>query len=81
MTNPEDAKYSTDNIYHVLRGPQLDEVTVCKSYAAYLEYFEALRKAGKGTRYCYTQQFRMGRRTLYHFYLREVDEHVKGPVS
>lgn len=81
MNNPEDAKYSSENIYHVMRGPQLDEETVCKSYATYLEYFEALRKSGRGTRYLYTKMYRSGRRTYYHYYLREVVEHGKGPVS
>ena len=81
MNRPDDSKYSSDNIYYIMRGPNLDIVTVCRSYSEYLEYFKALRKAGKGTRYCYTQQFRMSGRTLYHYYLREVDEHVKGPVS
>lgn len=81
MNNPEDAKYSLENIYHVMRGPQLDDETVCKSYATYLEYFEALRKSGKGTRYLYTKMYRSGRRTYYHYYLREVVEHGKGPLS
>lgn len=81
MNNLEDAKYSPENLYHVLRGPQLDEETVCKSYSAYLEYFEALRKSGKGTRYLYTKMCRSGRRTLYHFYLREVTEHEKTTIS
>lgn len=77
MTRSDDTKYSTDNIYHICRGPQLDELTVCKSYAEYLSYFEALRKAGKGTRYLHTQMFRTGRRNIYHIYLREVVEHGK----
>lgn len=81
MIEPEDSKYSNCNIYHIMRGPHLDEVTVCRSYAEYLEYFEALRKAGKGTRYLYTQFFRSGKRTYYHFFLREVTEHVKTPLS
>ena len=75
IRDPEDTKYSHDHIYHIMRGPHLDEVTVCRSYSEYLEYFEALRKEGKGTRYCCTQQFRTGRRTIYHYYLREVVEH------
>lgn len=81
MNRIDDTKYSTDNIYHICRGPQLDDVTVCRSYADYLSYFEALRKAGKGTRYLYTQMFSTGRRNIYHFYLREVDEHEKTIVS
>lgn len=76
MTRPDDSKYSSDNIYHVMRGPQLDEETVCRSYSEYLVYFEALRKAGKGTRYLHTQMFRTGRRNIYHIYLREVVEHA-----
>lgn len=75
MIRPDDSKYSSDNIYHIMHGPQLDVVTVCRSYSEYLEYFEALRKAGKGTRYLYTQMFRSGKRNIYHFYLREVKEH------
>ena len=81
MKQTEDSAYSTDNIYHVMRGPQLDVGTVCRSYSEYLVYFEALRKAGKGTRYMYTQMFRSGRRNIYHYYLREVDEHEKTTVS
>ena len=81
MIRVDDSKYSTDNIYHICRGPQLDEMTVCRSYAEYLSYFEALRKVGKGTRYMYTQMFRFGRRNIYHFYLREVNEHEKTTVS
>lgn len=81
MNRIDDTKYSTDNIYHICRGPQLDDVTVCRSYAEYLSYFEALRKAGKGTRYLYTQMFRTGRRNIYHFYLREVNEREKTIVS
>ena len=75
MNRTDDMKYSTDNIYHICRGAQLDDVTVCKSYADYLSYFESLRKAGKGTRYLYTQMFRAGHRCIYHYYLREVVEH------
>lgn len=81
MTRPDDSKFSTDNIYHVMRGPQLDERTICRSYSEYLEYFESLRKAGKGIRYMYTQMIRFGRRYIYHFYLREVNEHEKTIVS
>lgn len=81
MNNLDDAKYSAENIYHVMRGPQLDEGTVCRSYSEYLVYFEALRKAGKGTRYMYTQMFRSGRRNIYHYYLREVNEHEKTVIS
>ncbi len=77
----EDLKNSPDHIYHVLHGPQLDECTVCRSYSEYLAYFEALRKAGKGTRYLYTQMFRSGRRNIYHYYLREVIEREKTTVS
>ena len=81
MKRPDDSKFSTDNIYHVMRGPHLDEGTVCRSYSEYLVYFEALRKAGKGTRYMYTQMFRSGRRNIYHYYLREVNEREKTIVS
>lgn len=81
MKQTEDGLYSTDNIYHVCRGPHLDDVTVCRSYSEYLVYFEGLRKAGKGTRYMYTQMFRSGKRNIYHYYLREVAEHEKTIVS
>lgn len=76
--NIEDPKSSQNHIYHICRGPQLDDVTVCRSYAEYLSYFEALRKDGKGTRYMYTQMFRFGRRNIYHYYLQEVVEHANG---
>lgn len=78
MTRPDVSKYSSDNIYHIMRGPQLDAETVCRSYSEYLVYFEGLRKAGKGTRYMYTQMFRTSRRNIYHYYLREVVEHANG---
>lgn len=77
IRDSEDSKHSHDHIYHIMRGPYLDEVTVCRSYAVYLQYFESLRKDGKGTRYMYTQMFRSGRRNIYHYYLREVTEHVR----
>lgn len=69
------------NIYHVLRGPQLDDETVCRSYEEYLEYYTGLRKRGKGTRYLYSQYFHCGGHCNYHYYLREVDENVKPAVS
>lgn len=69
------------NIYHVLRGPQLDEETVCRSYEEYLEYCVSLRKRRKGTRYLYTQYFHCGGHVNYHYYLREVVENGKKSVS
>ena len=69
------------HIYHVLRGPQLDDEFVCKSYEEYLEYFKDLRKMGRGTRYLYTQTFFCGGHCNYHYYLREVDENGKQAVS
>ena len=76
MSTLEDAKYSSENLYHVLRGPQLDEETVCRGYEDYLEYYSGLRKRGKGTRYLYTRYFRRGGICIYHYYLREVVEHA-----